>query len=331
MPKAFPTTLNAVPVRPRRGRPLGSIKDDQARLRDRIRVVATLNELLMRVTTVENANQFARWFDGIMRKQHPLLPWETEQSGKWRKNFAGRVALNPESIEHLQELFPDNRYYSAVGVCGREQETRVAYPVEHGSVPMRVRELYDAGPGRLWEALWAHSEALSKLWEIYPPNSLWGPSERFTDVLAELSMKLWSDSRCGVEIEFEDLGRAIVLYRLELAGIAGSPEDGVDAYLLVRLAMAELSPMLRCLGVWDDVASYIIDLEHDRVRLHPQYAAVIEARYSMGHPFDVYAYVENPFLAMLGAVQGEPSLARHLEGIAGLSQYQIKCRSLNLV
>lgn len=126
MPKAFSTTLSAVPVRPRRGRPLGSIKDDQARLRDRIRVVATLNELLMRVTTVENANQFARWFDGIMRKQHPLLPWETEQSGKWRKNFAGSVALNPESIEHLQELFPDNRYYSAVGLCGRKQETRVA-------------------------------------------------------------------------------------------------------------------------------------------------------------------------------------------------------------
>ncbi|MDN7852181.1 MULTISPECIES: hypothetical protein [Burkholderia] len=320
MPKALSTTLSVVPVRPRRGRPLGSIKDDQARLRDRIRVVATLNELLTRVTTVENANQFARWFDGIMRKQHPLLPWETEESGKWRKNFAGSVALNPESIEHLQELFPDGRYYSAVGLCGREQETRVAYPVSRGSAPMRVRELYDAGPGRLWEALWAHSEALSKLWEIYPPNSLWGPSESFTDVLAELSMKLWSDSRCGVEIEFEDLGRAIVLYRLELAGIAGSPEDGVDAYLLVRLAMAELSPVLRCLGVWNDLASYIIDMERDRVRLHPQYADVIETRYSTGHPFDVYTYVENPFFAMLGVVQGEPSLARHIECIAGLSQ-----------
>ena len=59
-------------------------------------------------------------------------------------------------------------------------------------------------------------------------------------------------------------------YRLELAGIAGSPEDGVDAYLLVRLAMAELSPSLRCLGVWNDLASYIIDMERDRVRLHPQ-------------------------------------------------------------
>ncbi|HEM8495980.1 hypothetical protein DN523_17210 [Burkholderia multivorans] len=300
-------------------------------MRDRIRVVATLNELLTRVATVENANQFARWFDGIMRKQRPLLPWETEESGKWRKNFAGNVALNPESIEHLQELFPDGRYYSAVGLCGREQETRVAYPVSRGSAPMRVRELYDAGPGRLWEALWAHSEALSKLWEVYPPNSLWGPSERFTDVLAELSMKLWSGSRCGVEIEFEDLGRAIVLYRLELAGIAGSPDDGVDAYLLVRLAMAELSPTLRCLGVWDDLASYIIDMEHDRIRLHPQYAAIIETRYSTGHPFDVYAYVENPFLAMLGMVQGEPSLTRHMEGIAGLSQYQVRCRSLDLI
>lgn len=325
MPIAFSTTLSAVPVRPRRGRPRGSVKDSQARVRDRVRTVAALNELLVRVSCAVNANQFSRWFDGTMRQRHPLRPWETEESGKWRKNFAGSVALAAEAVAHLEELFPDDRYYSVVDHPRRGREIQVEYPERRSDCRQSVSELFADGPARLWQALWGHEGALLKLWDLYPMDGrTWGPNANFAEVVAELEMKLWCDSRCDAGIEAEDLGRAIALYRLERAGIAGEPADGIALYQCIRLAMAELSPWFRSLDIWDDLATYVIGIELDRVWSEPDYVSAIEAQYSAGQPFDVQGYVENPFLAMLNSVEGEPWMARHMAGLVALSSYRLK-------
>lgn len=318
--------LKVMPERRKRGRPPGSVKDRRARLRDRTRTVATLNELLQRVTCADNASQFARWFDEVMRLRHPLRSWDTEQSGKWRKNFAGTVGLAAESLSHLEELFPDDRFYSASENRRHVRDIQAEYGLRRSHHGQTVSQLFEFGPGRLWQALWGSEDALLDLWDLYPEDGpqAWGRRSKIADVVAELAMKLWSNSRCEVAIEDEDLGRAVVLYRLEQAGIVGEPEDGIELYQCVRLAMAELSPTLRSLGIWDELATYVVGLEHDRVRSDSGYADLIEERYSSGRPFDVQTYVENPFLAMLDSVESEPWLARHMEGLAALSSYRLK-------
>lgn len=327
MPEALSTQLSAVPVRPRRGRPPGSVKDRRARVRDRIRTVATLNKLLVRVTCAENASQFARWFDEAMRKRHPLRGWDTEESGKWRKNFAGTVGLAAESIAHLEELFPDDRYYSASDTRRHAREIQVEYGLRRSPCKQSVSELFEVGPGRLWQALWGGEDALLDLWNHYSDEGLdgWGRDADFSDVVAELEMKLWSNSRCEVEIEEEDLGRAIMLYRLEQAGMAGRPEDGLTLYLCVRLAMAELSPTFRWLGVWDELATYVVSLESERVWTDPHYARLIEERYFNGQWSDeLPSFVEDPFLLMWERSREDTWLADHYRLLSNLSTYRVK-------
>jgi hypothetical protein len=206
------------PVRPTRGRPIKS-RDEQ--FRDRIRTVATMHALAWRTGSVVNPNQFAQWFDRTMEKRHPLLSWATARSGKWAKNFAGDVTLTKGSVDHLQELFPDTRFYDSPDPERRRQDVRFFHPPLTASSGWHqsAGDLFEFGPGRLWRALWESEDDPSALWGIYAgykDSVAWGAAERFEGVVADLEMKLWSNLRAGVPIEAEDLGRAIVLYRLQL-------------------------------------------------------------------------------------------------------------------
>jgi len=338
MPHDTTPTIALLKTPKKLGRPRGSIKDASVKLSDRVRTKAVVNELLARTTCANNANQFARWFDETMRRRHPRLAWETERSGKWRKNILGDVSLNPESVDHLQELFPDSRYYATTESDRRGRPVVTiadhSVPVPEGAEPLArlsAREFYDDGPNQLWRALWegasdsyGFSDPLRRLWEIYEPigdfSEVWGAGCKFDDVLSNVEMKLYSNFDSGIPISKEDLGRSIVLYRLQYEGRAGvvANSDGVVAYLCVRLALADLSPWLRALDVFEEISTYVVHLELDRIRLDEGYRQALERAHCHDPAFDACGYVVNPFLSLSGAF---PQLARRYDVLAGLSSY----------
>lgn len=299
--------LTLVVDKPKRGRPRGSVKNETDKLRDEIRTVATMNELLIRAPAALNTGNFSRWFDKAMHQRHPRLIFNTEFSNKWRRNFQGRAALIAESIDHLQELFPDGRAYLAGGDERAESEVvhclsdspqqnpGGAVPQEHFS----ARAFFEEGPGRLWSAIWAHEDSIDQLWEIYASEggfANWrGDAADFGEIIDDLEQEFYSKFDLGETFDYEDLGRAIVLYRLN-SERRGTACDGMRLYLCVRLAFAEVQVSLDVLGVKEKLLGYLIGLELDRQLNDDFYVDVLEWKHQRLSEFDRRAYAENPFL-----------------------------------
>ncbi|MCM2491103.1 hypothetical protein [Burkholderia glumae] len=279
-----------------RGRP---IKSHDEQFRDRIRTVATMHALAWRAGSVVNANQFARWFDRTMGERHPLLSWGTARSGKWTKNFAGDVTLTKGSVDHLHELFPDTRFYSSPDPERRRQDVQLFYPSPTAlGWQQSARDLFEFGPGYLWRAMWEAEDDPAALWEIYAGYNdgvAWGATERFGDVVADLEMKLWSNVRAGVPVEAEDLGRAIVLYRLQWeAGCGGFPV-AVSIHSCLWLAMAKWFPLLDIVQVWGELRDHFVWWELNNLDLYPEYRQLIERQHRSDARFDAMMYARNPF------------------------------------
>ena len=277
--------------RHRRGRPPGVVKSDADRVRDRVRTVTTLNELFLRVARVNNVNQFASWFDGAMRRLHPGRAWETAANNKWRKNFSGQAALTADSIDWLGGLFPD------------------------------AVSLFHCGPGSLWEALWRPSSSPGDLWNLYGTGDApWGP-ESYDDALEALQIKVHCSHDFNEPMHEEDLGRAIVLKRLNEQFGMGTPEDGVDLYLCVKAALADAGIKYGDIGVLHEIADHLADKERCKVEADWVYRKAVKQRWAGGQGLGergLWEYVENPFLRMAECAPS-PHLARRWWSLAALT------------
>lgn len=275
----------------RRGRPIGAVKSNADQVRDRVRTVTTLNELFIRVVRVNNVNQFASWFDGAMRRLHPGRAWETAANNKWRKNCSGHVALTNDSIDWLGELFPD------------------------------AGDLFDRGPGKLWKALWEPASSPCDLWNIYGVSDVpWGPA-RYADALEALQIKVYCSCDFDDPLDEEDLGRAIVLKRLNEQFGIGAPEDGVELYLCVKAALADAGIKYGYIGVLHEIADHLADKERCLVEADWGYRKAVKQHWAGSQRFGergLQEYVENPFLCMVQYAPS-PHLARRWWSLAALT------------
>lgn len=275
-----------------RGRPPGAVKSDADRVRDRVRTVATLNELFVRTGRVNNVNQFASWFDGAMRRLRPGRAWETAANNKWRKNFSGDAALTADSVDWLGELFPD------------------------------ATSLFDCGPGMLWQALWRPASFPSDLWKLYGTGDApWGP-ESFDDALEALQIKVHCSHDFNEPLNEEDLGRAIVLKRLNEQFGIGTPEDGVELYLCVKAALADAGIKYGDTGVFHEIVDHLADRERCKVEADWVYRKTVQQRWAGRRRLGergLWEYVENPFPRMAECAPS-PHLARRWWSLAALTR-----------
>lgn len=254
-----------------RGRPLGAVKSNADRVRDRVRTMATLYELFVRTSRANNVNQFASWFDGAMRQLRPGRAWETAANNKWRKNFSGDVALTTDSVNWLGELFPD------------------------------AASLFDCGPGNLWQALWRSASSPDDLWSIYDAaDAPWG-RECYGDALEALQIKVYCSYDFNESLDEEDLGRAVVLKRLNEQFGMGTPEDGIDLYLCIKAAFVCLGTRWGGAGVFYEIADHLADRERCKVETDWVYRKTVKQHWAGGRGFGergLLEYLDNPFLRM---------------------------------
>lgn len=273
-----------------RGRPSGAVKSDTARVGDQVRTVTTLYELFLRTGRVNNVNQFASWFDGTMRRLHPGRAWETAANNKWRKNFSGKAALTADSIDWLGELFPD------------------------------AASLFHCGPGRLWEALWGSASSPCDLWNLCADDAPWG-AECFDAALEALQIKVYCSLDFNDPLDEGDLGRAIVLKRLNEQFGVGTPEDGVELYLCVKAALADSGIKYSDTGVFHEIADHLADRELCKVEADWIYRKAVKQRWAGGRRFGecgLWEYVENPFPRMAECAPS-PHLAHRWWSLAALT------------
>jgi len=260
-----------------RGRPLGAVKSNADRVRDRVRTVFTLSEMLVRTSRVNNVNQFSSWFDGAMRQLRPGRAWETAANNKWRKNFSGDVALTADSINWLGELFPD------------------------------AASLFDCGPGNLWQALWRSASSPDDLWSIYDAGDTpWGRG-CFSDALDELQIKVFCSIDSNEFLGEEDLGRVVVLKRLNEQFGMGTPEDGIELYLCIKAVLADIGIWWASTGVFHEIADYLADKERCMLDADWVYREAIEQSWAGGRGLrrsELLEYLDNPFLRMAKSASG---------------------------
>lgn len=254
-----------------RGRPPGAVKSNADRVRDRARTVATLYELFVRTSCVNNVNQFASWFDGAMRRLHPGRAWETAANNKWRKNFSGESALTADSINWLGELFPN------------------------------AASLFNCGSGNLWQALWRPASSPDDLWSIYDVGDVpWG-RECYSDAVETLQIKVFCSLDSNEFLDEEDLGRVVVLKRLNEQFGIGTPEDGVDLYLCMKAAFANIGGWWASAGVFHEIADHLADRERCKVETDWVYRKAVKQRWARGRGLGergLFEYLDNPFLRM---------------------------------
>ncbi|EON18474.1 hypothetical protein C265_17312 [Cupriavidus sp. GA3-3] len=239
--------------------------------------------------------------------------------------------MTRESLDLLHELFPDDRYYAAVTAPRGLRPVARAYAVlsqqpKYGReyLPyLGVTELFWQGPANLWTALWGHEHAAERLWDLLPLageyDGTWGPTADFEVVVTDLEMRLYGNYDCGLATTIEDLSRALVLYRLKGHARGFLAEHGLRAYLCVRLALAGLHPLLRAWGIFDDLSSYIVGLEQERISSDRRHRQAIQHAYRPHGPFNVGMFVENPFLHLL---EWRPQQARRYAALALYSAYK---------
>lgn len=138
---------------------------------DQIRSVALMHELMCRTGCI-NPHQFAGWFDQLTYSH-------TQDSGKWRANFAGSRPLSKNQLNALGQIFTDAHSY------------------------------YQNGPCDLWRAIWGETADLIACVRSHPKSS---PQMPFA--VSERAVQLSILAAAEDEITFEDFVHTIALYRL---------------------------------------------------------------------------------------------------------------------
>ncbi len=282
------------------------MKTFDARVRDRVKTMATLRALYLRVTVVDNVNQFARWFDQRMRALHPGRAWESESRNKWRKNFCGDVSMTEESRSFLRELFPDGRFYVATAGSasgkGFEYADNGLDEGECDEVSLMSSPadcLYRFGPGRLWSALWDGESGSNQLWQLYHATGAyaesWGDAGKIDALLEVLRQKLDDAERFDPNaVQLEDLGRAVVIYRQMLRDELPDVSLAIESYVTVHRALLACRCCLRLLNVYDDVRKFITHMESERIASNPRYVDALRYWYHRSELFGVDAHIDNP-------------------------------------
>lgn len=293
-------------TRVRRGRPRGAVKTFDARVRDRVKTMAMLRALYLRVTVVDNVNQFSRWFDQRMRALHPGRAWESESRNKWRKNFRGDVSMAEESRSFLRELFPDGRFYVATTRSdagkGVEYADTGMEQGEWGEVSLMTSPadcLFRFGPGRLWSAIWDGESGSDQLWQLYPATGAygesWGDARKIDALLEVLGQKLTNAERRDPNaVQLADLGRAVVMYRRLLRDELHDVCAAIESYVIVHRALMACQSSLRLLSVYEDIRRYFTHMERERIASNPRYVEALRYWYHHSELFDVDAHIDSP-------------------------------------
>lgn len=261
-----------------------------------------------------------------MRHRHPHVAWETEFSRKWQKNVQGRVGISGESVDLLRELFPKGRYYlHAQDFKGVDASTALL-PIQglyrrnpEALVWPGAKQYFHEGPSSLWKALWRPKD---ELWSIYTGTEdfegLWGEHAPIDEVLTNLEMKLFSSVDSGTGLCYEDLGRAIIVYRTLYDG--NRYPDCVRAYICVRLALADMAPSLKGAGIYDLLSTHMAYLEFEQVRLNYHYQ--LEVEFLCGNKeIDLYQYAMHPF-SVLVDFQTVPRFIERYEYLDVLARFR---------
>lgn len=289
----------------RRGRPPGSTNSYERKLQDRVRTVVTLEYCLLQVTCVDNVSQFSRWFDEVMQTRYPGRTWDTYITNKWRKNFKGSVALSPEWIQYLDELFPDGRYYGRIDGSVDGLKTEALFPV--ASAPRAsegARAMFDNGPDDLWKAIWHKYEDADELWNLWSITDYEEVAGDFEAALNILEMRAYGDYSCSYShapMTYEDLTRAVTLYRIfNLSEPYTYPFGwGVRVYLCLKIIMADCSRDLY--SMMPDIAKYFASVESERLDLPRYHGLSVEyewRRQGMTNIPSNYEFANNPFFSL---------------------------------
>ena len=156
--------------------------------RNQIRSTALMHELMCR-TGSSNPHQFAGWYDQMTHSH-------TQDSGKWRANFAGARPLSQKQLDALGQIFADTHSY------------------------------YQNGPSGVWRALWGETADLIACVRSHPKSS---PQMPF--VASERAVQLSILAAAEDEILFDDFVRAIALYRLRKETEPFARIDGIGLNL----------------------------------------------------------------------------------------------------
>ncbi|RZF27806.1 hypothetical protein EVC45_21470 [Paraburkholderia sp. UYCP14C] len=223
-----------------------------------------------------------------MSSLHPGRTWDTESSGKWRKNFAGKTALTSEQVDLLNEVFPDGRvYFDNEGAELREGPG--------------ARTLFNNGPAELWAALWGEEHQLWRLSDRqvnYHARYLESHDLRaaLDDLYFDLQGFLLEDNVVG-DIDLQLLRRAIALYRTHRFVSRYVYVAAPDAYLCLHLALHRAWGTLRRLGIWELLTSLVSAWEHVRLNYEPGYRDAAETLCfgDESIPLAVESYVTDPY------------------------------------
>lgn len=203
--------------------------------KDQIRSVALMHELMHR-TGSENPHQFAGWYDRITHSH-------TQDSGKWRANFAGSRPLSKRLLSKLAQIYPD------------------AY------------DYHENGPEGLWRALWGEAADLIACARSHPKSSPQMPFQASEHAL-QLSILAAQDEQIG----FDDFVRVIALYRLRLNTEPSARVDGIGlnlsgcAWRNVQTCLndAKVCADLDRLGIRALIAQLLTQLEVERTKANPR-------------------------------------------------------------
>lgn len=321
MKDRYSAAIHPFPSQSRRGRPQGTTKQREHRVRDRVRTIATLNHVFLRVHCVYNVSQFSRWFDAMMQSRYPGRSWDTHVSNKWRKNFDGSVALSDEWVQYLNELFPDDRYYSNYK-CAVELGTEISFPdsrlskndaIDTAENMLSAKAMYYDGPYRLWKAIWHEFEDVGELWSFWRSMENENYVGSYEECVVDLEVTLYDKLDRDAQFSYKDLLRAVLLYRIfDFSGpYEYQSKWGIRVYLCLKIALVGCYPdeslILR------EIAHYFADLEHERFSMNALYLdGLRELWASVGIPDapDIFEYGINPFASLFDAFREGSRLHR---------------------
>ncbi|MCY1294996.1 hypothetical protein D9M68_365330 [compost metagenome] len=212
-----------------------SVRNTRELRKDLIRSTALMHEL-MRRTGSENPHQFAGWYDRITHSH-------TQDSGKWRANFAGSRPLSKRQLSELAQIYPD------------------AY------------DYHENGPEGLWRALWGEAADLIACVRSHPKSSPQMPFQA-SEHAVQLSILAAQDEQIG----FDDFVRVIALYRLRVNTEPSARVDGIGLNLSgcawrnveTCLSDATVCTDLERLGIRDLIARELAQLEAERIKTNPR-------------------------------------------------------------
>ncbi|MFU3618238.1 hypothetical protein [Pseudomonas paraeruginosa] len=155
---------------------------------NQIRSTALMHELMWR-TGSTNPHQFAGWLDQLTHSN-------TQDSGKWRANFAGARPLSKNQLDALSQIFTDAHSH------------------------------YQNGPCDLWRALWGETSDFIACIRSHPKSS---PQMPFS--VSEQAVQLSIITAAENDISFADFVRAIALYQLRKETEPFARIDGIGLNL----------------------------------------------------------------------------------------------------